>query len=102
MKRDREQTIAKQYLDARSYMTLDGREILYGEDWRARKFDLWQRCGGKCEYFVRCTAEAADAHHIIPRSKGRDDALANLQALCRYHHNLIDRRKPRWTKRASA
>ena len=90
----------KQYLDPRSYMDKLGREVLFGEDWAARKFDLWQRANGKCEYFVRCTSEAQDPHHIIPRSKGRDDRLSNLQALCRYHHNLMDKRRPMWTKRA--
>jgi len=97
IKKDRQATIAKQYLDERSYVCLDGKEVLYGEDWKTRKFDLWQRCNGRCEYYIRCNAEAADPHHIIPRSKGRDDRLSNLQALCRYHHNLMDRRQVRWT-----
>lgn len=109
MKRDRQATIDKQFLDPRSYVTLDGREVLYGEDWKARVEDLRLRSGGYCEWqyvklsikdqVVRCSSQAQDPHHVKPRSKGRDDRLENLQALCRYHHDLLDKRKPRWSKK---
>ena len=104
MKRDKQATMDKQYLDSRSYLDKLGREVLAGEDWAARKFDLWQRANGKCEYFVRCMAEATESHHVIRRSKGRDDRLLNLLALCHYHHGIMEKegpnRVPRWTKRA--
>ena len=100
--KDRVRTMEQQYLDKRSYMTMDGREILYGEDWRARKAELRFRAGGICEYFMCCSAEGTEPHHLIRRSKGRDDRLKNLVLLCHYHHALIEKegpnRRPRWTK----
>lgn len=108
MKADREKTIAQMYLDPASFMRAAGSEVLYGEDWKRRKVELRERCNGKCEYyrdstglFEQCQVEAADPHHVIPRSKGRDDRLSNLQALCRFHHDLLDKRKPRWSKTVS-
>jgi len=108
-------TIAQHYLDWRSFMRSDGSEVLYGEDWDARVADLRRRSGGQCEQQLevttkwmegdlvktslarmeRCRCEAADPHHIIRRSVRRDDRLSNLQALCRYHHDLLDERKVR-------
>ena len=93
-------------------MAPDGREILFGLDWKHRKQELLVRCGGRCEHlepdgyppFVRqCKNEARDPDHIVKRSKGRDDRISNLQALCGFHHDLKHPEfKPRWTKRASA
>lgn len=110
IQKDRLGTIAQHYLDPKSYLCKDGREVLYGEDWKARKWDLWQRCGGRCEAWLeiigialnRCTAEAEDPHHLIRRSELRDDRLPNLQALCRFHHDLLDKRKVRSDKRRPA
>ena len=111
MRKDKQATMDKQYLDPGSYVTPDGREILKGEDWKARVEDLRLRCGGQCEaqmfseyheFSWRCTSRAQDPHHIIRRSVKRDDRLANLQALCRFHHDLLDRRKPRWGKKEKA
>lgn len=85
----------------KSKVFFDGREKLEGKDWVKRKKELWLRADGKCEYMlqmlgyymVKCLATADDPHHIVKRSKQRDDRLKNLQALCRYHHRLIDKRK---------
>ena len=112
MKRDRIATEARHFLSPKSYVTKDGREILYADDWKVRKQELWIRAGGRCENewtfgcdigapMTRCRNEAADPHHVIPRSKGRNDVLENLVALCRACHDQLDRRKPRWTKRES-
>ena len=99
MRRDKQLTVTAGFLDKRSYIAPDGRVILYGEDWANRKLGLLARSGGRCEMhstpWHRCAEEAADPDHIIPRSKGRDDRLRNLQALCRYHHDLKDSRKIR-------
>src|SRR5438445_8650144 len=102
MKIDRAATAAQHYKDPKSYRTLDGREVLYRKDWEQRKLELWERCGGRCEYRltwkqgrdtvgVRCQREANDPHHLRARSKGRDDRLNNLQALCRHHHRLLEK-----------
>ena len=101
MKRDIYATAVARFEDARSFVFKDGREQLCGYDWQQRKSELWARSGGRCEKDVgttnRCHREAEDPHHCIPRSKGRDDRLSNLVALCRYHHNLLNERKPKWT-----
>lgn len=44
---------------------------------------------------VRCLREAADPHHIVLRSTKRDDRLANLLAVCRHHHYVLDREQRR-------
>lgn len=102
MKRDVQATAEKKFKDSRSYVAKDGRHVLYGSDWTDRKFALLLRSGGRCERLVgsdqsfeRCRSSAADPHHKIPRSKGRDDRLSNLEALCRLHHDLMDTRKVR-------
>jgi hypothetical protein len=104
--------LARGYSDPKSFVRDDGSEVLYGKDWKMRvNVELFLRCGGRCEHeqpwkvwplggpaMERCTNDAEDPHHRIPRSKGRDDRLENLQALCRYHHNLLDKRKVKWSK----
>jgi hypothetical protein len=99
MKADRLKTIMKCFKDPDSYVTPDGREILAGDDWENRKFELLQRSRGRCEYILqnngyagptRCVREAADPHHNILRSVKRDDRLDNLTALCRHHHVIVD------------
>jgi|ERR1700675_1403076 len=105
MKADKALTIAQHYRDYRSFMRSDGSEVLFAEDWKARVEDLRLRSGGRCEEEAsigRCKNEAADPHHVIKRSVRRDDRLENLQALCRYHHNLLDSRKIRSDRREHA
>ena len=95
------------YTDPKSIVRFDGSEMLHGKDWALRKQELWERCGDRCEYpvavaigeYVRCGALAQDPHHIIRRSVKRDDRLSNLQALCRDHHSLLDKRKVRWSRK---
>jgi len=102
------------YKDPRTKVYPDGREVLFGADWKRRKLELWVRCAHRCEQWVeshpdirvslsctvRCHNDAHDPHHIIPRSKGRDDRLSNLVALCRLHHELLDWKKLNWRKDA--
>lgn len=89
------------YTDPRSFVRLDGSEVLHGVDWLKRKQELGERSGGRCEYKdeagFRCVWQAQDAHHIVNRSKKRDDRLSNLEHLCRMHHEQRDKRRPRWT-----
>jgi 5-methylcytosine-specific restriction endonuclease McrA len=104
LKADKQATEARRFEDESSFVFKDGRERLVGLDWKMRVDELRERSGGRCEALdtisakvgeLRCWQEAVDPHHIIPRSKGRDDRLSNLQALCRYHHDLLDNRKVR-------
>lgn len=115
LSKDPAETKGRHFLDKRSYVRNDATEVLYGVDWKIRVSELWNRCGGRCEKVIiemqpvarrgriavdstaeRCRSEAADPHHIVKRSKYRDDRLSNLQALCRMHHELLDNRKTRF------
>ena len=83
------------YKEPGSIVRPDGSEILVGKDWAKRKFELWTRANGRCERLLsdgtRCRNEAHDPHHHPKaRSKGRDDRMENLIALCRGCHNLVD------------
>jgi hypothetical protein len=99
---NRHEKAVRGYVEADSRVRFDGSETLVGKDWKKRKQELWNRAGGRCEQLVdisltmipvRCRTEGHDPHHIIPRSKGRDDRLENLQLLCRLHHDLLDWKK---------
>lgn len=110
---DREAKARLGYTDPRTRVYFDGRERLYGKDWTKRKLEIWERGGGRCERIVgqhviakngyssitnedvRCKSEMNDPHHIVARSKKRDDRASNLIGLCRMHHDLLDRRKVR-------
>lgn len=100
------------YTDPKSKVRLDGSEVLHGYDWEFRKAELWERAGTQCEELIdgplyiigeRCRSEGQHAHHLIKRSKGRDDRLKNLILLCAPHHRA---RHPefvvRWTKKPEA
>lgn len=109
------------YTNSKSIVWMDGREKLVQEDWDRRKLELFELCGKRCQYDARiyeltgtammmafhdgkdwrcrvtfATVDEMDPHHIRKRSKSRDDRLKNLLALCRYHHRLVDPRKPRF------
>jgi len=105
---DRQATVAMRFEHPKSLVMKDGREILHGADWRRRKAELLERCGGYCEAVsfwageepIRCSREADDPDHVVKRSKGRDDRLDALMALCRHHHQLKHPEfRPRWTRR---
>ena len=99
MKADKALTLAAGFSDRRSYVTPDKREILYGEDWIARKKALWERSGGQCEAILeiigvtpwRCQREAQIPAHVIPRYPKRDDRLSNLMAYCVEHDRLMEK-----------
>jgi hypothetical protein len=98
VKADRLATLSRCFKDPKSYVAPDGREILHGEDWENRKFELLKRCRGQCEYMIpdgkypptRCMRDADDPHHTTLRSVRRDDRLAKLLGLCRHHHKIVD------------
>jgi hypothetical protein len=89
--------------DSRSRVMLDGREILYGLDYTRRLREVQTRSGYKCEaptYSLllrdagkppfRCGAPSCGhPHHIVKRSKGRDDRLENLMDVCSYHASAV-------------
>ena len=104
-KADRQLTEQAKFIDPRSFVYSDGREWLYEKDWKARKRQLWERCGGICEEIVpfssmRCWHEAVHPHHIIKKSIAHDDRLNNLMGICEEHHRLRHPEKqPKWSRR---
>jgi len=102
IKADKQATIDAQFLDPRSYIAPDKREVLYGEDWLARKAELLRRSGGRCEYRnnygLRCIAEGAIPSHVIPRHPRRDDRLSNLKHQCIEHDKLTEKQAWRRTR----
>jgi hypothetical protein len=107
--RDEEAKQRLGYTDPKSYVRLDGSEVLYNADWKKRKEELRERSFGRCERIVeirgnsageiRCRSEARDPDHVVKRSIRRDDRLTNLEHLCGLHHDLKHPEfKPRWTK----
>jgi hypothetical protein len=109
--RDEQTKRERGYREKGSLVRFDGTEKLVGSDWKRRKEELWARCEGRCERVVgiddaqqpvRCKAEADDPHHIVPRSKGRNDSLSNLEALCRRHHEMLDWKKVYWRPKLQA
>jgi hypothetical protein len=108
VKADRELTKLARFKDKRSYIASDQREILFGEDWKQRKYELLKRSLGQCERFTVlgrvhdawCRGEGGEPHHIKRRSVSRDDRLDNLANLSHWCHSAEDLRKPQWTKRS--
>lgn len=48
------------------------------------------RSGGRCEAGTEvCSGRAVHAHHVVPRSQGRDDTPGNLLAVCVECHDWI-------------
>ena len=66
----------------------DGREILRGDAYRARRQEALERDQHRC---VRCGSCGLQVHHRVKRSVARDDRLQNLETLCeRCHDNEHD------------
>jgi hypothetical protein len=103
LKKDPIATTLANFACRKSYVHADGREVLYKLDWERRKFELWERCGGKCEFIVpatglRCQRNAQHPHHKVKRSVRRDDRMENLIALCHLHHvEMHPKKQPQWS-----
>jgi hypothetical protein len=72
---------------AKPARTRSGHPTQYG---RARRW-VESRAGGRCEARVDgvCESRGVHAHHIKPRSAGRDDSMGNLLWVCRACHEFI-------------
>jgi len=67
-----------------------GQITLIAREWKLLVEKVWEICGGRCEQTMgktRCPARATDPHHLIYRSQGGSDTIANVFGACRYHHN---------------
>ena len=79
-----------------------GRRDQLPPDWRRRRLLVKARAHGRCEWIdrgTRCMTEGSDCDHRI---RGNDHSLANLQWLCRPHHDLKTRREARDSRVARA
>lgn len=89
------------YTDPKSFVRLDGSEVLHNEDWVKRKLELHERSGGFCErvkilgepHVRMCSMHGEEPHHIKPRWPKRDDRLENLANLSHACHWAEDERK---------
>lgn len=55
-------------------------------DWQARRRFTLAR-DPVCTDDSGCTAPSTEADHVIPRSAGGSDEIANLRGLCKPHHS---------------
>lgn len=117
--RDIAATVARGFLDPRSYVAADGREILYDQDWQLRVKEVFERDGYMCHWKIEtvepsresfdgvamyrsviCGRPAEHPHHVIRRSIRHDDRASNLIAICAEHHREAHPEKQtRFTKR---
>lgn len=99
---DRDETAAREYKDARSYVTLFGSEFLFGADMSERRRQVFEIYNGQCRECYKVfewESEYWDMDHIKSRGKGGADNLTNLQILCRSCHRE-KHIKPQFTKHA--
>lgn len=88
-------TTDRRFQDPKSRVMRDGREILFGLDWRDRVQECFRRDKGVCHTLIGevggveliCGRPAVDVdHYPVKRSQGRDDRLSNLVSRCRKCH----------------
>ena len=87
---DFEATKAAKFRNKSSRVLLDGREILGRLDYNDRKLEIWKEQGGACANNFRphmiLRWQDGELHHVMKRSKLRDDRKSNLKLLCWYCH----------------
>lgn len=118
---DREATRARKFKSRLSKVLFDGREILRGRDMEARRREVFERDGYRCQMPVTRPKITSDggisyedakcgrwvtfepgpnkgdlAHWPIARWKGRDDRASNLIAACKACHRRQHNREPRF------
>lgn len=97
------------YADKDSYIHLDGREFLFGEDKSKRRAEIYQRDMGMCQinqkkWPHKCPGRVlwfgGEWHHVRSKARGGDDSLANGVWACRAGHRAAHNREPhlKWIK----
>ena len=67
IRKDKEATKARRYMNGRSYVRPDGREHLFGIDMEMRRKAVWERSKGYCEGLLcqrQITEDTMEMHHI--------------------------------------
>ena len=73
--------------------------------WRSFKFEVrdvvMKRAGHRCEapefiIWGRCSADATEADHVFPWSRGGPTVVSNGQALCTHHNRSKGSINPPW------
>lgn len=90
------------FKDSESYVCWDGREVLKGIDWKNRVEEVCQRDKGMCQWCPEPHSCDGDVHHIVKRSKLRDDRMGNLSWVCRQFHDKHHNRIPKWSTSSAA
>lgn len=99
-------TEAKNYLDPRSFVSLDSHEYLYGDDIGERRREVWERAHGYCEVKQApgCSGLVSwiygELHHKQGGLVGRNDDMENLLWSCMACHRYEHRnRNPKFSQR---
>ena len=92
-------TEEKNYLDPRSFVSLDGHEYLHGDDIGERRREVWERAKGYCEVrqAPNCSGLVSwtdgEMHHKQGGLVGRNDDMENLLWSCMACHRLEHAKK---------
>lgn len=106
-RRDLPATAAAHFTDVRSYVRIDGKRFLFGDDLTQLRRAVFERdkytCWGDIEDGLRCgktvTWDTGHLHHIIPRGRGGSDEMSNTVTLCPdCHAKLHVRPRLRWMR----
>lgn len=66
------------------------RKAFLPDNWTQLRASILARAGGRCEVIKkngrRCFDKPNAVDHIIPHAEGGTDEVANLQAICPWHH----------------
>jgi hypothetical protein len=103
-KRDNTETMARNFMDDRSFVCLQGHEYLYGDDIGDRRREVFERAKGKCELknspFCAGFTNWVDGemHHKQGGLVGRNDDMENLLWACPNCHSWEHRKRTPWSK----
>lgn len=64
----------------------------------------WEAIHAQFEHAVctHCAMRPIELHHVVPRSQGGDDVVANLVPLCHRHHTILEAHASGWERVAAS
>lgn len=72
-------------------MAWSNEPVRYSRAFHRNRGHVRNRAQGRCEVYEgenRCRNPISAVDHILNRASGGTDDLVNLQAICKYHHDL--------------